>query len=232
MNNNPKILYHRDLFGLAKKPLYKYQTKENAIKTVNHGSFRIGTLYDYRDIEQYGSEIGDVGEGTRSVESAIGEEFLLTGENSNAKGFVSGFIPQVLDRNMWISDVQFRRRDNSPDRYLYCVSSEPSRDAMLDFECDTALEITDWPKFFYELRASLRMKVRLQRTCHIMPCIYGDRMAHYSELDENDILQLKPREMEYQKEWRAAWTPVGVGGIKPIIIHSPKAKKYCRIIEL
>lgn len=48
------------------KQLYKYTEKRWALGMIEKGEFLIGTLHNFQNIERFGSEIGDEGEGTKS----------------------------------------------------------------------------------------------------------------------------------------------------------------------
>jgi len=57
--------------ALSLKFVYKYMRKQHALALLQSETVRIGTLYEYRDIEKYGHVIGDDMEGTKVVYSDV-----------------------------------------------------------------------------------------------------------------------------------------------------------------
>lgn len=57
------------------KILYKYLKKEHAHSLLSKGIIRLGTLYEYRNIEKHGSVIGDDTEGKKSASMPIDDAF-------------------------------------------------------------------------------------------------------------------------------------------------------------
>jgi len=51
---------------MKEEPFYKYLSFEHAEMMVNDGQIRLGTLYEYRNIEKYNPEVGDKNEGKLS----------------------------------------------------------------------------------------------------------------------------------------------------------------------
>ncbi len=49
-------------------PLYKYLPRRYLDAFLNRGSLKIGTLYEYRQVEAYGHVIGDKNEGLHKTE--------------------------------------------------------------------------------------------------------------------------------------------------------------------
>src|SRR3989344_9466102 len=107
--------------------LFKYTTKENAKKIVNDGSFMIGTLYDYRNIEKYSQGIADKEEGIKHTEMQ-GEPLI----NNH---------PQLSNRTQRILRQRFNfieqqnvntLTEDSPNMYIFSVSEVLSFQVMKD----------------------------------------------------------------------------------------------------
>ena len=54
--------------------LYKYMKKEHAKLLTKQGSLRVGTLYEFRNKEKHGQEIGDNKEGIKSAYMGVDNE--------------------------------------------------------------------------------------------------------------------------------------------------------------
>lgn len=68
--------------------LYKYVRTEHISSVVDKGIFKIGNLYDFRNMEFYGPEVGDASEGHKTIFSYDNKEDW---NNENSGKFLKTF---------------------------------------------------------------------------------------------------------------------------------------------
>ena len=77
--------------------LYKYTERDFALTMVEIGQRRIGTLSDYRRIEEYGTKIGDADEGRKTTYSD--DEIIDWNKPETVSGFHETFVNVVKGKN-------------------------------------------------------------------------------------------------------------------------------------
>ncbi|HCG8492895.1 hypothetical protein HJ097_14955 [Vibrio parahaemolyticus] len=205
------------------KVLYKYMKKEHAKLLVEQGSLRIGTLYEFRDEEKHGKEIGDFQEGTKSTYMEVGEANWNT---NNQPEFSKSFFKLSDGATLKISGITLEKPQNSPDFYIYCTTYEFDESAMRDFGYDACVVIEQPERFFNCISKALKHKSSYEGSYN---CVYQPRrMAHELDMGVHPAL-IKESAYSYQKEVRSIWRPDSAT-IKPKIIKSNKIKKYCRVL--
>ncbi|EAR56843.1 hypothetical protein SKA34_05165 [Photobacterium sp. SKA34] len=204
--------------------LYKYMKKEHAKLLVEQGSLRIGTLYEFRDEEKHGQEIGDNKEGTKSTYMGVDQACWST---ANQPEFTKSFFKLEEDATLNISGLTLEKPQTSPDFYIYCTTYEFDESAMRDFGYDSCVAIEQPENFLKCISKSLKHKGLYQGS---YKCKYQSRrMPHDFDSGVHPAL-IKENEYSYQKEVRSIWLSTK-DNIQPIIIKSKKIKKYCRIIS-
>jgi hypothetical protein len=212
-------------------PLYKYARRADAAAMLERATFRIGTLYEYRDVEKHGPEVGDVGEATRTVSQYVGEG--ETWEKLRKSSLISELFNAEADSDIKISNSYFEQIQNFPDAYIFCVSIEPTEQALQDFGKDVCLRISTPLQFFLELGESLFRagKIAQGGGWFAGPVAYVERGMQYGkELPIRPALHKPPR-YSYQKEYRAVWIPASLP-IKPEFVSSPSATTFLRLHDL
>lgn len=164
--------------------LFKYLPKKFLDAFFRSGSLKLGTLYEYRKVEQYGKVIGDKDEGLHRTELFLpgGGEIDLASCSPEA----DFFRRHVLRPNQCESKIKIIIPDgarliaesNSPDLYIYCMTSEFNEDVMRQFNCDACMEILR-PKDF--LRAISKKVGSSIRYDGYVPVEYGSKSTHYSQ---------------------------------------------------
>jgi hypothetical protein len=183
--------------------VFKYTRRAYAEDMVARGRFRIGTLHEYRRVEAHGSEIGDVGEGTKQVvDAATGHWRDVTRRPNLAQRFIAA----PPDADIRFENVGFQENYDVPDCFLYCVTARFAKGAMQAFEADTCVEIIRPGTFFAALDAALRARHPITRYL-IGVCQYGDRTRHVTVDGGLHPAFLKPHRYAYQHEIRALWEP-------------------------
>lgn len=212
------------------QPLYKYILKQYLQAFLSRGSLKIGTLHDYRKTESYGDVIGDKNEGLHKTELFLkgGGEIDLASNSPESEYFRKHVLqPEQRDAKVKIileDGARLIAHSNSPDLYIYCVSSEYSPTVMKEFGCDACLQIFRPYEFF----DAISRKIRHQAVFNgLGPVTYLNKTTHYTQPHTLHPAVMKDPEYEYQKEWRSIWVPKKTNN-QPLILNVPKAIRHCR----
>ncbi|HBC3454388.1 TPA: hypothetical protein KDY47_003241 [Vibrio parahaemolyticus] len=211
--------------------LYKYVKKEHLDAFFTKGSVKIGSLYEYRKEEQYGTVIGDKEEGYYETElSKSGTYEINLGDNSPESTFIRQYLSRPgqknVDKKIIMSDgATFTVGTHSQDLYIYCVTNEFNRQVMEDFGCDSCIEIHNPEVFFKALSRKIRHKADFDIVTGIT---YGNKHTHYTSPHNIHPALKKSSNFASQKEVRAIWIPRKE--IKaPLFFDAPKAIRACRV---
>ncbi len=209
-------------------PLFKYMRSEHAIKMVTDGILRIGTLYEYRDIEQHDDRVGDRWEGVSSAYQRI--DHLVASSNRDLPEFLAGIVEVGIGRpaaevgGAVFHDCIFVRTDESPDFYIFSLSNKFDPVEMLRFGYDACVRIDNPPSFFRVLSAAFAGTGEFQGA---FPCIYEARQKPHDEPHLVHPALLKDPEYSSQYELRAIWAPASGQAPKPEIVTCTKIRRYC-----
>lgn len=194
------------------------------------GSLKIGTLYEYRRIEHYGNVVGDIDEGLHKTELVLpgGGEVDLATSTPEAEFFRQHVLrPDQRDAKVKIileDGARLIAHSNSPDRYIYCMTSEYDEKVMRQFGCDACLEITRPQEFFETISRKMRHKGKFEGAGAIQ---YMNKQTHYLRPHRVHPAIMKDTAYEYQKEWRALWVPF-TPPRQALFIDVPRAIRHCR----
>lgn len=212
------------------QPLYKFLPKRYLEAFLNRGCLKIGTLYEYRKIEDYGNVIGDKNEGLHKTELFLpgGGEIDLASNSLEAEYFRKHVLrPDQQDAKVKIvleDGARLIAHSNSQDLYIYCMSSEYNPSVMKEFGCDACLEIFRPNEFFEAISRKIRHKAEFNE---LGPIKYMDKTTHYSQPHTIHPAAMKDVEYDYQNEWRAIWVPEKAPR-QPLFINVPRAIRHCR----
>ena len=141
---------------------------KHADRLMRQGILRVGTLYDYRQDEKYGTARGDKDEGVISTYSADTME-LWRRET----------IPDFLRKHIkgkgkyWkIKGIEFSETKTSPDYYVFCVSEEYNHNLMIEFNCDSCIQIDDPVGFFSLITGSNSIAIHSSLNCNTIKGIF------------------------------------------------------------
>jgi hypothetical protein len=215
--------------------LYKYMKKQHLRDFIRRGSLKIGTLHEYRQVESYGSAIGDEEEGVQFTEFNMPDGGIvdLSG-NTRGAAYLRQSLPGSAGTDPFRGEIEFApgvqllAKAESPNFFIYCTSARYDRAAMEEFGYDACLEIFNVPKFFNALSRAIRHKGAFIGNNAIE---YRERKADWTEPRAVPPWLLKSPEYAYQTEIRAVWHPQK-NVVKPLFIDVPRAVKYCRPFEL
>lgn len=211
--------------------LFKYLQKKYLEAFFCRGSIKIGTLYEYRNVEHYGSVIGDLEEGllNTSITPSKGDEIDL-GSNSHEAIFIRNALGRPITecsnmRLRYLTDgYTFTHKVQSSDLYIYCMSSRYDKDIMTQFGCDSCMEIINPDAFLSAITHRIRHKARFEGFRAIE---YLKRETDYLNPHHVHPAIAKDIEYQYQNEFRAIWNSTKPS-INPLYIDVKKAIKYCR----
>jgi hypothetical protein len=217
MNTNPAI--------------YKYMKRRHLRSFLKDGLIRIGTLYDFRDVEKHGAEIGDVDEGTKTL-TTDGYHFIDTANQNTIPDwyrecFESSFKVKDGGRLQIHAGKGVRLRLTVPDRYVFCASYEFDGGLIENGEYDACLKIINPMAFFLALSQKLKHRASW---IGYGKCVYRPRIVLGDQDHGIEPSLIKEERYEYQKEIRAIWEARSET-IEPIIIKAKKARFYCEVIR-
>jgi hypothetical protein len=203
--------------------LYKYFRAEYAELALK-GQFRVGTLHDFRRDEDHGSEIGDAGEGTKVVFQDLqgASKDILQGPN-----VLNQFFKVPEGANIFFSGITLQVNHDTPDLFIFCVSSVYDERAMREFGYDTCIEIVRPRAFFEALHRALRDQLLVNQGV-LARCQYAERRRDVATDGEFPAALLKAKKHEYQQEVRALWQP-RAQRIEPTTIVSTTAAQHIRL---
>lgn len=208
--------------------LFKYVRSHN-VKRILQGHFRIGTLYEYRNIEAHGGAVGDVDEGRHRtvLDARQGATFSLQDGSPEAK-FFQGHILRDDQRGYDVKIVmeagaKILADTHSQDMYLFCTSAVFNAAAMKAFGYDTCIRIDAPERFFRLLSHAIRHSGEF---VGFSPVIYQNRETDHLNPHTLHPALTKAPEYAYQAEVRALWEASDAKPV-PFFVHCRKAGKLC-----
>lgn len=201
-------------------PLFKYMRKQHARLLLTQGKVRIGTLYEFRDLESHGDVVGDAGEGKKSL------HLHGKGDTWTAKtipDFAKTFFNLGPEASMTLEGVTLQLPQESPDHYMFCATSEFNEAALSDFGYDSCIRIDDPRRFFMAISHTIRHQASFVGAFH---CQYTSRDAPYDEDNGIHPALIKDPKYASQREVRGLWTPHKIP-IKPVVIQNRRIAGYC-----
>lgn len=214
--------------------LYKYINRKHCQAFFERGSIKLGTLFEYQDVEAYGSVIGDGEEGTEKMITRFKdfEDHTRYYEEKNAREqgeqpnltFVKGASVKLM-AVLSESEEGMVSTTFADNCYIYCATKEFNRQVMEEFKCDACIEITAPDKFFEAISKAILDKGTFLGYSEI---VYKDRLSHHASRNTIAKVLMKPPRYRNQKEVRAIWEPKGeIDGA--IHVNVPDAIQYCRL---
>src|ERR1051326_6272004 len=143
--------------------LYKYIKAEHLELALTRGVFRIGTLFEFRNMEKFGTQIGDVGEGTKSIHLNASQPmtFNLLSDDPravHARKVFKGWdeFPACVTLLITMQEKStLALNEESADVSTYGVTTKYDAAQMHAMGYDACLMIADPQGFFVELSNSL-----------------------------------------------------------------------------
>lgn len=211
------------------KKLFKYGKAAHVHSMLTEGTFRIGTLFEYRTEEQYGCRIGDSAEGRDSLYDDA--DYDLSKPGSFPKMAREFFDTSRSPKNSYVKDLRILLRRNSVNLYLFCMSKVFDHALMKDFGYDSAFRIDEPLQFFHEISLTLRRLGITRDTVHVRSCVYRPKHVKYTDqIYEESPALVKELKYANQQEVRAIWTPL-CKNIEPVLIQCVPAAQCCSLVK-
>lgn len=223
--------------------LYKYLTPDIAKTVMGNATFRIGTLHEYQNIEQYAGAQGDAHEGHMEVQSMIVGFKGGTGQELPAQVHTSFNSPNVT-----MDGVIIRNRYQSPNCYIFCCSTEWDKEILNRPQYGSGIIINNPNLFCASLTNELRKLRKIQPIerdpddSFLLRYAVGARIEYrnrkkaimYFDGKNHDAhpmpwIYVKPKEFQDDHEWRFAWNPTEPPG--PLIIKCEEALSHCELLD-
>lgn len=166
------------------------------------GIIRIGTLHEYRDIEKHGKVVGDHQEGML-IEEELHENLTMQSAE-DVPSFVRERIKISPGSKIQLINSTFSLSDQSPDYYMYCVTTEFDPTVMKEFGCDRCIEINNVQKFIDGLNHCMRHKGKFVGAFN---CVYTEKVVSPGKKPPYPPVLVKDPKYENQKEVRFLWEP-------------------------
>ena len=206
---------------------YKYLPQNFAESFMSQGLIRIGTLYDYRNVEQHGDDIGDQSEGLKTVFSHDEEPKKGTELNPLESLAMKGVDSMTIENN------RIEVRTNTLDCYVYSISKSYNASTPEKLSIDlpdgnyvSCIEITNIDMLIQEVDKVL-LNVAF---VGLGECQYIGREHHYATKTSPPVL-LKAVKYKYQDEARLVWNPIGASDIEPQILKIDHVQRFCRLVN-
>ena len=211
-------------------PWYKYLPQKFAKLMVEEGIIKVGTLFEYKNEEELGSDIGDTNEGV-ITEWSNDKEIKRTQEDLNRIERLAIRIGEGLE-GVQVNNVVVQATQQSPNLYIYSVSDVFNVHIMrklcqdYDTKYDACVRINDPKSFIMAVSKLFNDKGRYEVSAY---CQYMSRTRHYKDQSSHPALIKEPK-YKYQKEIRCVWSPTTSEQISSEMIQVNEIKLLCEII--
>ncbi|HTN94670.1 MAG TPA: hypothetical protein VMJ33_08825, partial [Gallionella sp.] len=186
------------------------------------GKLRIGTLYEYRDIEKHGTVIGDKEEGKKSLYMDVK---YGNWTHNNQPEFSKSVLKIGEGGVVHVIDSTIEVVENSPNIFIFCTTEDFDQNAMADFGYDCCVVIEKPERFFSAISHTIRHKAIFEG---VFRCQYVSRRQPHDADHGTHPAIIKDPSYKPQKEVRALWKPIKKN-IEPIIIECRDAARYCSL---
>lgn len=209
--------------------LFKYLKREFAQALLRDGQFRIGILSEYRNTEQHGLEVGDPIEGVKVVyEDAPMIDYR---KPETVPEFMKHFITVPPGpAGLIFENIGFQQEIESPEFYIYSMTSQCDLNAMSVLGYDACVKITN-PVAFVRALSDELVRLGLVKRVALNQCIYAEKRTHHTQPTPYHPAILKDPRYSYQCEVRAVWEPQ-YGPIAPVVLICPSAAEFCEQWEI
>lgn len=211
--------------------LYKYLSWEHAHAMLATGSLRIGTLHEYRMIEQHGPVVGDQHEGLVSAVDYVNRKRRGSRSTLNPPLRVTLDVPgdnRLTDISIYATQDYIQFFEEWPDTYVYCLSKVLDPKVMRAFNADAAIQIHRPMDFFLALTRHLRRKLKI--TAYFFgSCGYQERIGSLQDTPR-PALFIKDPGYAYQQEVRLAWLPDRLP-ISPVVTRCKALTQFVSLVD-
>lgn len=205
-------------------PVYKFVSRKYLDRFFDTGSIRVGTLHDFRKIEEHGKWRGDESEGKSNVVQHVPYTDRIE-EGSFLSRFIAPGSVGQMNNNVFIEQRDY------PNSFVFCTSSYFSNDLFQRWHAeegvDACYEIFDWKGYKAEITKKLAPIANPIASSYVT-YVAGDI---HGESQQRHILPpfVKKEEYIWQSEFRGLWLHKAPSiDVKAACIEIPEARKYCR----
>lgn len=205
--------------------LYKYLPSKAARSVCDAGKIRLGTLYSYRKMENFGPGVSDRDEEKRTDWSK--DPNVKSGAQMNPVERQA----MLVGSGMVLHNNYVEVRVNSPDCYILSFSCVLDQEiaAGLSDQCsetyDSCIEIFDIHGLLDTISKKIAESAEFKG---IHQCMYRSRRRRHDEPEVHAAL-LKEPSYSYQSEVRAIWSSVS-GSPAPRFVEIENICQYCRLM--
>lgn len=161
--------------SLQTPPLYKYLEEKYAVKMLEEGNIRIGTLYEYR--AHWNDQIRDEEEGKFSSNQFVPYYSSQSGEPMPE--MMKAAISLGENSQVTITNGYFETAKSLDNMNIYCTTMEASESVMKEFNSEACIEITDMTGFNNAVLKELMRQGLAEGNAVILPCTYDGRSVRY-----------------------------------------------------
>jgi hypothetical protein len=208
-------------------PFYKSMKRKYAEQFFATGKLRVGSLYDFRKVEDYDEDIGDEGEGTKALwtnQRHITERSIPPFLQGHIRAGGGNRLDIIIDNPNTQVTAQFQ----DPNYYIFCLSFDFSEARMRKLKHDACIVI-EHLSFFTFLHVAMDPYILQDSKGVFSDVLYGPR-RHFHSLDPRlPMYRVKPERYGYQNEARVAWIPRPDQPVQPhLYLNVPSARRSCR----
>ena len=214
--------------------LYKFIEQKYLRGFFETGSLRLGTVYTFKDIVEYGIHRGDDEEGQHHVVRR--NEGVVTLRRDVYHSILSEIFGMEEDGESWVRGGTFIVPRESPDYFIFCTSAFYT-EALFGLwnkreKLDACYEIFD-PQGF--IRAISRGIASSTYFAFASDVVYTDKEIDFQTAEANlsPTITKQRNKYHWQQEHRMLWAPLLPSTpLRPWIIQVPEARRFCRPIAL
>lgn len=187
------------------KILYKYTHRKYATSMITSGEVKIGTLYEYRHIEDDGTDRLDHPEGTKSSFTEVTKP-IIAKSNEAVPGAYRELIKVEPGAKLILNSGSIDIINIHVDVYILCLSLEYSEKRMSELGYDACVKIHD-PEAFINAISDCMENIAVGEPFG-GKCVYINRRQNHGN-GETPIppYLIKNANYEKQAEFRLVWFP-------------------------
>lgn len=206
-----------------KRPFFKYLKSQYADDMLYYGRMRIGTLYEFRQIEQYDAARADSNEGIHNVNIFIERPVHHRRHESSVQYYLDQFGIEIS----YSSNARVSGSIQSSDCYIYSFSDKLCWRLASDFSADACIVIWDIKQLVERMIASDDLDVKF---IELGPIRYVENDHDVRKLGRVPPSFVKEARFALQDEWRLIMPPKKNEEIKPKIVEIGSLESICSII--
>jgi hypothetical protein len=210
-------------------PLYRFPSRQNALKLVNDGNLRLNPPSFLHDETRLGSYVGDSREGNQTI--TVTDTPVVAGADLPKQ--LRNFAPfpkpdDPIPITCVIVEAELKSRCG--DTLIYSLTTRMAAENVVGVNGDTWVVIDNPSLFFAAVNRVLPEDLEFRG---LYPCTYVSEKLNYREpAAKLHPIVLKDQRYSHQEEVRAVWTSKShVQRAEPLSITSAQIPKYCRIIS-